>query len=60
MSTIQFFKRSVFGRVENIPHGEAAPHVTTLTRRKTLTPTDLQALQDLGHATEEVPNPIPL
>lgn len=57
MATIQYFRRSVFGRIENMPTGEHENTIKTLTRRKTLTQEDIDALVSLGHTVEKVPNP---
>lgn len=54
---IQYYKRSVYGRTEIIPTGEYADAIKTLTRRKTLTRDDVQALATLGHKFELVSNP---
>lgn len=54
---IKYYRRRAYGRAESIPTGDHAEAVKTLTRRKTLTDTDMQALRSLGCAMKKVKDP---
>jgi hypothetical protein len=54
-ATIQVQTKSVSGRIRYYPVGETAKHVTQLTKKKTLSELDLEALKALGHRIERVP-----
>jgi hypothetical protein len=47
--------RAVTGRVRYYPVGEAAPHVLALTRKKTLSEIEVEALKALGCEIEKIP-----
>lgn len=52
---IQVQTKAVTGRVRYYPVGENAVHVLTLTKKKTLSELDLEALKKLGCVIEKVP-----
>lgn len=54
---ITYYRRSVYGRTEIYLHGEYSEAIRMLTRRKTVTAEDMQAIQALGFQTEEIINP---
>lgn len=54
MAVIQVQTKSVSGRIRYYPVGEMAPHVLQLTKKKTLSEVDLEALKALGHRIERV------
>lgn len=57
MNTIQVFERNVYGKQTIYPTGQHAGSIERLTRRKTLTMSELQTLQALGHKVEFVHDP---
>ena len=52
---IQVQTKAVSGRVRYYPVGEMARHVIQLTKKKTLSELDLEALKGMGHRIERVP-----
>lgn len=55
MPTVQVQVKAVTGRVRYYPVGENAPHVLALTKKKTLSEIELEALKKLGCTIEKVP-----
>ncbi len=55
MSVVQVKTKAVTGRVRYYPVGNNAPHVLQLTKKKTLSELDLEALKALGCTIEKVP-----
>jgi hypothetical protein len=56
-ATVKYYRRRSYGRIEDIAIGEHADAIKTLTRRKTLTPEDMDALRSLGCAIKKVEDP---
>jgi hypothetical protein len=54
-AVIQVKTKAVTGRVRYYPVGESAPHVLQLTKKKTLSELDLEALKGLGCTIQKVP-----
>lgn len=54
MPTIQVKVKSVTGRVRYYPTGELGPYVCQLTKKKTLSELDLDALKRLGCEIEKI------
>lgn len=59
MPTITFYRRNNFGRNDIYPHGDLSDAVKTLTGRKTLVSSDVEALQALGFTLQEIVDPNP-
>jgi len=55
MPVVQVKTKAVTGRVRYYPVGTNAPHVLQLTKKKTLSELDLEALKSLGCTIEKVP-----
>lgn len=55
--TIQYFVRNVYGTQTMYATGEAVKWVKALTKRKTISIQDLQALENLGLKIERVEDP---
>ena len=53
---VQVKVKAVTGRVRYYPVGEAGQHVLQLTKKKTLSELDLEALKALGCKIEKIPN----
>lgn len=54
-ATIQVKTKAVTGRVRYYPVGENGKHVRQLTKKKTLSELDIEALKALGCHIEKVP-----
>jgi hypothetical protein len=54
MATVQVKVKSVTGRVRYYPVGENAKHVLELTKKKTLSELELEALKALGCTIERL------
>jgi hypothetical protein len=52
---VQVKEKAVTGRVRYYPVGDSAVHVLQLTKKKTLSELDLEALKGLGCTIERVP-----
>lgn len=55
MAAVQVKTKAVTGRIRYYPVGPNAPHVFQLTKKKTLSELDLEALKALGCTIEKVP-----
>jgi hypothetical protein len=51
---VQLKVKSVTGRIRYYPTGEMAPHVLQLTKKKTLSELDVEALKALGCEIEKI------
>ncbi len=56
MAKVKLEVKSVTGRVRYYPIGENAIHVLQLTKKKTLSELDVEALKALGCEIEKVPS----
>lgn len=56
MTTVQVIVKSVTGRLRYYPVGESAKHVFALTKKKTLSELEIEALKALGCQIERVPD----
>ncbi len=54
MAKVTFEVRSVTGRLRYYPIGENAKHVLQLTKKKTLSELDIEALKGLGLEIERI------
>jgi hypothetical protein len=59
MVVVQVKVRSVTGRVRYYPVGEQAKHVLALTKKKTLSELEIEALKALGCQIQRVPDSFP-